>query len=138
MASKPKLPCDSCGDPTHPTVECPGRRPCPRCKAGYKEIRKVKKESINKGRLFYTCSDDCGYFSWVRRVGEGTSCFDGASARASTNQHIGEEGKDYVESVDARTIAKLFEKAVKIAHEKGGGVEVKVSEISVKYFESKK
>ena len=42
--------------------------PKPKCRHGFPSvIRKVKKETINKDRLFFCCAqeDSCNYFEWV-------------------------------------------------------------------------
>lgn len=58
--------CHGCRSTEHFFSDCPVKRPCPWCAHGLQKCFEVERTN-NKGRLFKTCSRNCGYFDWVKK-----------------------------------------------------------------------
>ncbi|XP_022879830.1 uncharacterized protein LOC111397240 [Olea europaea var. sylvestris] len=58
--------CHGCRSNTHYFGQCQSKQQCPSCDHRYRKCFEVERDTSNKGRLFFTCSDDCGYFDWVK------------------------------------------------------------------------
>ncbi|KAL2503947.1 Zinc finger protein [Abeliophyllum distichum] len=54
----------SCRGSGHYLSACPKKKRCPVCGEGFVKWLEVEKKSMNRGRLFFFCSSNCGYFKW--------------------------------------------------------------------------
>lgn len=64
MTRKNKGICHSCRRPGHNLSRCPTKQHCPSCGQGFVKWMEVEKNTVNKGRMFFCCSVECGYFKW--------------------------------------------------------------------------
>ncbi|CAA2974285.1 Hypothetical predicted protein [Olea europaea subsp. europaea] len=97
----------SCRSKWHSFGECTRKCRCPRCPRGFQKCFEVEKQTSNKGRLFNTCSNNCGFFDWVD---EGQT-----SEEVSTdNEVINVAGNEEVEDLSSMldTLARVTEKQV--------------------------
>lgn len=112
--------CCFCGKRSHSRAECPAKKPCFKCD-GELVLKRVRRETRNKGRLFYCCSSpQCSVFLWADNRGEDTSC-----------SGAGHQDNDS-EDDPVKKMSDLFAEALEVADRKGArSVVVKMQHISV-------
>ncbi|CAA2970829.1 Hypothetical predicted protein [Olea europaea subsp. europaea] len=65
MPGRNKDICHSCRLPRHMLPERPTKTRCRKCGLGFVKCMEVEKKIKNIGRLFKSCTRDCGYFKWI-------------------------------------------------------------------------
>lgn len=58
--------CHNCRSTKHFFNNCPIKQGCTWCPLGWEKCFEVERNTDNQGRLFKTCSKNCGYFHWVK------------------------------------------------------------------------
>ncbi|CAA3014018.1 Hypothetical predicted protein [Olea europaea subsp. europaea] len=94
--------CHGCRSTQHFLNDCPVKRGCPWCSLGWEKCFEVERKTDNRGRLFKTCSNNCGYFFWV----ENEEFYGESSTR--TEAVIDEVGEDLAAMFDS--LAQIAEK----------------------------
>ncbi|CAA2972512.1 Hypothetical predicted protein [Olea europaea subsp. europaea] len=87
----------------HYFEQCQLKRRCPSCDHGYQKCFEFEWNTGNKGRLFFTCSNDCGYFDWVKDEDLGG---ESSSIWHAVNQALDKEEKE---------LPRLFDGLVRIS-----------------------
>lgn len=94
--------CHSCRSNEHFFIECKRKRRCPWCAHGFQKCFEVERQTPNKGRLFNTCSSNCGFFEWVE---QGESSGESTTANVALNAVATEEVEDL--SSMSNTLARI-------------------------------
>ncbi|CAA2970436.1 Hypothetical predicted protein [Olea europaea subsp. europaea] len=107
--------CHSCRSNTHYFGECQTKRRCPSYKHGYQKCFEVERDTSNKGRLFFTCSNDCEYFDWVNE--------DVLSRESSSiNEAVNHES-----NVEDEELPRLFDSLARISEKRGMDISMHLS-----------
>ena len=96
--------CHSCKQSGHWLDDCPKKRRCPNCGQGFVRWLEVEKMSPNRGRLFFSCDNKCGYFKWD----EGESS--GSDKSSNSSDKSGNK-------VDTEDLARLLKMCAQISDE---------------------
>ncbi|KAL2519241.1 Zinc finger protein [Abeliophyllum distichum] len=120
MLGKNKGVCHSCRQCGHYLPSCPKKKRCPVCGEGFVKLMEVEKKSANRGRLFFCCTNNCGYFKWSDDVGEGSGDYDvGESSAISSGRNA---AKDEIED-----LSRIFKTLARISEEKDVEISVNVT-----------
>ncbi|CAA2993713.1 Hypothetical predicted protein [Olea europaea subsp. europaea] len=96
-----------CRNNRHYFEQCQLKLRCPSCDHGYRKYFEVERETSNKGRLFFTYSNDCGYFDWVKDEDVGG---ESSSIQHAVNQSPDKEDEE---------LPRLFDGLARISEKRG-------------------
>ncbi|CAA2972344.1 Hypothetical predicted protein [Olea europaea subsp. europaea] len=99
--------CHSCRSKAHYFEQCQLRHRYPSCDDGYRKCFEVERDIGNKDRLFFTCSNDCGYFDWVKVEASG-------GESSSINDKVNEASDK-----DDEELPRLFDRLARISEKRG-------------------
>ncbi|CAA2940806.1 Hypothetical predicted protein [Olea europaea subsp. europaea] len=99
--------CHSCRSTEHYFRDCLIKIRCPWCPRGIQKCFEVAKDTDNQGRLFKTCSDNCGYFDWVQN--------EGSSGESSTIN----EAMNVMANKEIEDLPSMFDPLAVIAKKRG-------------------
>lgn len=112
--------CHSCRSTMHYFKDCPRKLRYPWCPRGIQKCFQVERNTGNKGRLFKTCSNDCGYFDWVKNE---ESTGESSTINEAVNVGANEEAEDLPKMFDLARIddKRDVEISVNVTFRKGKG-----------------
>jgi len=114
--------CHSCRSDTHYFSQCKTIRRCSECKHGFRKCFEVERDTVNKGKLFFTCSNDCGYFDWVKKENFNR---ESSTVNEVVNHEPNEKDEDFPSIFDS--LARITEKrdveiSLHLTFRKGKGI----------------
>ncbi|KAK9151255.1 hypothetical protein Syun_009564 [Stephania yunnanensis] len=124
--------CCFCRERTHNVVQCLEKKTCFRC-FGELILRRVQKDSPNKGRLFYQCpTTSCKTFFWTGK----RLSLDGYNCGGSCDKDEEFSSFRAIDDATLNQMTQMFERIIAVVNGNDGiqEVEVKVQDCSVKFM----